>query len=73
MKRISFHLLRPLDALYDEAGLEAYKRRGLNWIMRGNLCGNLWGIICGSGTAAMVGLANLFGAGDPEFGLQVAI
>lgn len=49
LKRIPFHPLRPLDALYDEAGLEAYKRRGLNWIMRGNLCGNLWGIICGSG------------------------
>ena len=71
MKR--WKLTQPLDALYDEAGLEPYKRKGLNWIMRGNLCGNLWGIICGSGTAAMVGLANLFGANDTVFGLLVAI
>ena len=31
--------------------------------------GNLFGIICGSGTAAMVGLANELRAGDLAFGL----
>lgn len=69
----SFNLTNPLGNIYTEAKLPAYKRKGLNWIMCGNLCGNLWGIICGSGTAAMVGLANLFGAGDFEFGLLVAV
>lgn len=53
----SFNLTNPLGNIYTEAKLPAYKRKGLNWIMCGNLCGNLWGIICGSGTAAMVGLA----------------
>lgn len=69
----SFGMMNPLDNIYTEAKLEQYKRRGLNWIMRGNLCGNLHGIICGSGTAAMVGLANMYGAGDFEFGLLVAV
>lgn len=62
-----------LENLYNEVNLEKYKRIGLNWILRANMCGNFWGIICGSGTAAMVGLASLFGAGDTEFGLLVAI
>ena len=57
-----------LSLLYDEARLEPSVRKGLNWIMGGNLCGNLHGTICGGGTAAMVGLAGLLGAGDMEFG-----
>lgn len=62
-----------LSLLYAEACLPDYARKGLNWILRGNLFGNLHGIICGGGTAAMVGLAALLGAGDLEFGLLVAI
>ncbi len=62
-----------LSLLYDETQLPVQNRKGLNWILRGNLCGNLHGIICGGGTAAMVGLAGLLGAGDLEFGLLVAI
>lgn len=62
-----------LSLLYTEACLPDYARKGLNWILRGNLFGNLHGIICGGGTAAMVGLAALLGAGDLEFGLLVAI
>ena len=73
MRKFSFGLFRALRNLYEEAGLEAYQRKGLDWILRANLCGNFWCIICGSGTAAMVGLANLFGAGDLEFGLLAAI
>ena len=34
-----------------------------------NICGNMFGIICGGGTTAMIGLANLLGAGDLEFGI----
>ena len=59
--------------LYAEAQLSAPVRRGLNWILGGNLFGTLFGIICNGGTAAMVGLAGLMGAGDMEFGLLVAI
>lgn len=62
-----------LKLLYDEARLQPHVRRGLNWILGGNLCGNLHGAICGGGTTAMVGLAGLLGAGDMEFGLLVAI
>ncbi len=63
----------PLDTLYDEAHLEAPVRRGLNWIMGGNMFGTLHGIICAGGTAAMVGLAGELGASDMEFGLLVAL
>lgn len=63
----------PLDTLYDEAHLEKPVRRGLNWIMGGNMFGTLHGIICAGGTAAMVGLAGELGAGDMEFGLLVAL
>lgn len=34
-----------------------------------NICGNMFGIVCGGGTTAMIGLANLLGAGDLEFGI----
>lgn len=62
-----------LRQLYSEAQLPDFARKGLNWILAANLCGNLHGIICGGGTATMVGLAGLLGAGDFEFGLLVAI
>ncbi len=61
------------SSLYAEAGLPAPVRRGLNWILGGNLFGTLHGIVCGGGTAALVGLAGMLGAGDMEFGLLVAI
>jgi len=63
----------PLDVLYDEARLGKPIRRGLNWIMGGNMFGTLHGIICAGGTAAMVGLAGELGASDMEFGLLVAL
>lgn len=70
-----FHKRGPgtLSLLYEEARIEPATRRGLNWILAGNIFGNMHGTICGGGTAAMVGLAGLLGAGDMEFGLLVAI
>jgi len=62
-----------LKYLYDEARLPAYKRKGLNCMLLSNVCGNLWCIVCGGGTTAMVGLAGYFGATDMEFGILVAI
>lgn len=73
MKRLSLGIFRSLNGLYDEAQLVNYRRKGLNWILAANMCGSLCGAICMSGTAAMVGLANLFGAGDFEFGLLASI
>lgn len=64
---------RAITALYDQARLEPEIRKSLGWILGGNLFGNLFGIICAGGTAAMVGLAGQLGAGDLEFGLLVAI
>lgn len=62
-----------LQLLYNEARLDQETRRGLGWMLRANVCGNMHGIICGGGTAAMVGLAVQLGAGDMELGLLVAI
>jgi len=74
MKQIARGLsANPLNVLYDEAHLDKPLRRGLNWVMGGNMFGTLHGIICGGGTAAMVGLAGALGAGDMEFGLLVAL
>lgn len=64
---------KSLTVLYDETSLSPEIRKGLGWMLRGNLFGTLCGIICGGGTAAMVGLAGMLGAGDFEFGLLVAI
>ncbi len=59
----------PIRLLYDEAGLAPAIRRSLNLILLGNLFGNLFGIICGGGTTAMIGLANELNAGDLAFGI----
>ena len=59
----------PFDSIYAAAGLPQSVRHSLNLMMLGNLFGNLFGIICGSGTAAMVGLANALHASDLVFGL----
>ena len=66
-----FARLKPsaLGLLYASAGLSATTARSLNLILLANLFGNLFGVICGSGTAAMVGLANELHAGDLAFGL----
>lgn len=71
--RISSGERHPLRALYNEAGLPQDIRRSLNFILFGNLCGNLWGIICGGGTTAMVGLATSLGADDFTFAVLNAI
>ena len=66
------HISKPrassLSRLYDEFQLPKVIRRSLNLILLGNLFGNLFGIICGGGTTAMVGLANELHAGDLAFG-----
>ena len=59
----------PLTLLYDEARLPAKIRRSLSLILLGNIFGNLFGIICGGGTTAMIGLANEMHAGDLAFGI----
>ncbi len=64
--RIRFSLLREV---YASEKLSPAVSRSLNLILLANLFGNLYGIICGSGTAAMVGLANELHAGDLAFGL----
>jgi len=58
-----------LTLLYEEARLPAVIRRSLNLILLGNIFGSLWGIVCGGGTTAMIGLANELKAGDLAFGL----
>ena len=70
MKRMSgIHWHFPLTAVYAEAGLVREIRRSLNLILLGNICGGLFGVICGGGTTAMVGLANQLHAGDFAFGV----
>ena len=59
----------PLNLLYDEARLPQVIRRSLNFILLANIFGTFFGIICGGGTTAMIGLANELGAGDFAFGL----
>lgn len=58
-----------LSLLYDEARLPKIIRRSLNLILMGNIFGGLFGIICGGGTTAMIGLANELKAGDLAFGV----
>ena len=62
-----------LSLLYEEAQLPEDNRKSAGWILYGNIFGTLHGSICGGGTAALVGLAAILGAGDFEFGLLVAI
>lgn len=72
MKAI-FHQPHNLTLLYSEVALPEENRKSLGWILMGNLFGCLFGIVCGGGTAAMVGLAGMLGAGDVEFGILVAV
>lgn len=63
----------PLTQVYNAARLEPAVRRSLNFMLVSNIMGTLFGIICGSGTNAMIGLANYLGAGDLDFGILNAI
>ncbi len=66
---LKLRISSPLSHLYDEARLAAITRRSLNLMLLANLFGNLYTIICGGGTTAMIGLANILGAGDFAFGV----
>ena len=61
----------PFTQLYDEAGFTQTVRRGLMFVIFGNLCGNLFFNIT-QGTA-LVGLAEELGATDFKFGILMAI
>jgi len=63
----------PLTEIYQEAHLAKDIRLSLTMILWANIFGNLFGIICGSGTNTMIGLANYLGAGDLAFGILNAI
>ena len=63
----------PVNKLYDEVQLPVKIRRSLNFIVLGNIMGNAHGLICGGGTAAMIGLATELGANDMIFGIMSAI
>ena len=63
----------PMSQLYKEARLPKDIARSLNFILIGNIFGSITGIICGGGTASMVGLATELGASDIHFGLLTAI
>jgi len=65
--------LWPLAQVYDSARLEPAVRRSLNFMLISNIMGTLCGIVCGSGTNAMIGLANFLNAGDLDFGILNAI
>ncbi|MCR5004434.1 MAG: MFS transporter [Clostridiales bacterium] len=70
---VHLRLRSPFTNLYDEAGLTPDFRRSLNFIFLGNLCGTICGIVCTSGSTAMVGLASSLGAGDLAFGIMAAL
>ena len=59
----------PLQPLYREQNLPRAICRSLNLMLYANMCGNMFGIVCGGGTTAMIGLANVLGAGDLAFGI----
>ena len=63
----------PLRDLYDETDLPQIIRRSLNCILLGNICGNVHGIICNGGSAAVVGLATSMGATDITFAVLTSI
>ncbi len=48
-------------------------RRSLNFMLIGNIFGQLFGIVCGGGTAAVIGLATSMGASDLTFSILMAV
>ena len=67
------HIHNPFIDLYQEAMIPVEIRRSLNFILLGNLCGNIHGIICGGSTTAMIGFATSLGATDFTFALLTAV
>ena len=73
-KKLAFYLKHnPINELYNEADLPKKIRRSLNFIIFGNVMGSFFGIICGGGTTAMIGLATELGANDLAFGVLSAV
>ena len=71
MKKLRRLISSPFTPLYDEAGLTQVLRRGLMFVILGNLCGSMFfNITQGS---ALVGLAKELGANDFTFGVLMAI
>ncbi len=67
------HFRSPFTSLYDEARMPAVIRHSLLFVLLGNICGNLYGVVYVSGSNAMIALANRLGAGDLEYGLMNGI
>ena len=63
----------PFAPLYAEARLLPDIRRSLFFILVSNIFGNMFVIICGSGTTSMIQLSNFLGAGDFEYGIITGI
>ena len=63
----------PFASLYAEARLLPDIRRSLFFILISNIFGNLFCIVCGSGTTSMIQLSNFLGAGDFEYGIITGI
>jgi len=61
------------SALYKEAGLLKNIRRSLTFIIFSNIFGTMHGVICGSTTLSLVGLAHTMNATDLDLGLITAI
>lgn len=61
----------PFTPLYDEAGLSAQWRRGLLFVIMGNLCGNIFATITTG--SSLAGYAGALGANDFVFGVLTAI
>ncbi len=65
--------LNPFKKLYDEAGLLPVFRRSITFMILGNTFATVFGVICNSGSTAMVGLATRMGATDSTFGILAGI
>lgn len=73
MKFRRLRLSSPFAPLYAEIQATPQRERSIRSMFLANLFGNMHGIICASGTTAMIQLANFLGAGDFEYGVMTAI
>ena len=73
MKFRRLRLSSPFASLYAEIQATPQRARSIRSMFFANLFGNMHGIICASGTTAMIQLANFLGAGDFEYGVMTAI